>query len=156
MDAHVSTRSPDRARRAVGGVALACLPIVVLVLVRPWGWAFPKDVYLPVHTTLEVLVIAAGVATFAVQWFAAGAGAFREARALFIGPAILAASLLETVHLLVFPGMPGFLGAATTERGIFYWLAARATTVVALLAALRIGRETESPFLGRKRLLTTS
>ena len=137
-------------------MALASLPIAVLLALRPWGLAFPPDVYLPVHTTLEVLVIAAGIATFAVQWFAAGAGAFREARALFIGPALLAASLLEAAHLLVFPGMPGLFGAATTERGIFYWLAARATMVFALLAALRIDRESESRLLGRKRLLATS
>lgn len=156
MEAHVQTRSPDRARPAVAGVALASLPIAVLLALRPWGFAFPRDVYLPVHTTLEILVIAAGIATFAVQWFAAGAGAFREARALFIGPAILAASLLEAAHLLVFPGMPGLFGPATTERGIYFWLAARATTVFALLAALRIGRESESRLLGRKRLLGTS
>ncbi|HEX9049407.1 MAG TPA: MASE3 domain-containing protein [Anaeromyxobacter sp.] len=157
MDAPVPTRSPDRAATlALAAVGLASLPIAVLLAVRPWGGAFPANVYLPLHATLETLVIAAGVATFAVQWFAAGAGAFREARALFIGPAILAAALLETVHLLVFPGMPGFFGPATTERGIFYWLAARGTTVVALLLALRIDRESGSRLLGRKRLLATS
>jgi signal transduction histidine kinase len=156
LDSHVHTRSPDRASAAVAGLALASLPVPVLLALRPWGLAFPRDVYLPVHTTLEILVVAAGLAAFAVQWFAAGAGAFREARALFIGPAILAASLLEAAHLLVFPGMPGLFGPATTERGIFYWLAARGTTVFALLAALRIGRESESRLLGRKRLLATS
>ncbi len=156
MHAHVPTRSPDRAARlAVAGVGLAALPIAVLLATRTWG-ALPANLYLPVHTTLEVLVTAAGVATFAVQWFAAGAGAFREARALFIGPAILAAALLESIHLLVFPGMPGFFGPSTTERGIFYWLAARGTTVVALLLALRIDRESDSRLLGRKRLLATS
>jgi two-component system sensor histidine kinase BarA len=141
---------------AIAGVGLASLPIAVLLMARPWDAALPAKVYLPIHTTLEILVIAAGIATFAVQWFAAGAGAFREARALFIGPAILAASLLESVHLLVFPGMPGFFGPSTTERGIFYWLAARGTTVVALLLALRIERESDSRLLGRKRLLATS
>jgi len=141
---------------AAAGVGLASLPIAALLALRPFGLAFPRDLYLPAHTILEVLVIAAGVATFAVQWFAAGAGAFREARALFIGPAILAASLFEVAHLLVFPGMPGLLGPATTERGIFYWLAARATTVFALLAALRIERDSESRLLGRRRLLATS
>ncbi len=156
MNSQVPTRRPATARGAIAGVALASLPIAVLLALRPWDFALPGGVYLPVHTTLEVLVVAAGVATFAVQWFAAGAGAFREARALFIGPAILAASLLEAAHLLVFPGMPGLFGPATTERGIFYWLAARGTTVFALLLALRIGRESDSKLIGRKRLLTTS
>ncbi|HYX76777.1 MAG TPA: MASE3 domain-containing protein, partial [Gaiellaceae bacterium] len=159
MDAHLShvpRTSPGGASAARAGIVLAVLPLALLLAFRPWGLAFPGFVYLPVHTTLEVLVIAAGVATFAVQWFAASAGAFREARALFIGPAILAASLLETAHLLVFPGMPGLFGPATTERGIFYWLAARATTVVALLAAVRIAPESDTRLLGRKRLLWAS
>ncbi len=112
--------------------------------------------YLPLHTALEMLVVSAGVATFAVQWFAAGAGAFREARARFIGPVFLAAATLELAHVLSFPGMPGFLGPASTERGIAYWLAARLVTVGALLAALRIDRTSESPLLARRRLLAAS
>ncbi len=155
MDAQLSKRSPSGAS-SIAGMVLAALPIAILLAFRPWGLRLPASVYLPLHTTLEVLVIAAGIATFAVQWFAAGAGAFREARALFIGPAILAASLFEMAHILVFPGMPGLFGPATTERGIYFWLAARATTVFALLAALRIERETRSPLIGRRRLLTTS
>lgn len=146
-------REARRATLAVAGVALAALPIVALLFLRPWGLTFAKHVYLPFHTALEVLVVAFGLATFAVQWFAAGAGAFREARALFIGPAFLAAAALETAHLLAFPGMPGFFGPASTERGIFYWLAARLVTITALLAALRLERGTESPLLGRRRLL---
>ncbi len=156
MDAHVPRRRPSRATEAALGVGLASLPIAALLAVRPFGLPFPRGIYLPVHTTLEMLVVAAGIATFAVQWFAASAGAFREARALFIGPAILASALFEAAHVLVFPGMPGLFGPASTERGIFYWLAARATVVVALLAAVRIDRESESPLLGRKRLLATS
>ncbi len=149
-------RSGSRRGAAIAAAALAVLPIAVLLAMQPWGLALSRSLYLPIHTSLEALVVAAGLATFAVQWFAAGAGAgaFREARALLIGPAFLAGSLLELVHLLVFPGMPGFLGPATTERGIFYWLAARAFTVVALLAAVRIERESEGLLLGRRRLLS--
>jgi len=144
----------DAARIAL--VLLAALPVAVLAALRPWHLHLSAALYLPVHTSLEVLVISAGIATFAVQWFAAGAGAFREARALFIGPMILAASILEIAHLLSFPGMPGFFGPATTERGIYYWLASRLTTVGALLLAVRIERESESRLIGRRRLLWTS
>ena len=49
--------------------------------------------------------------------------------------------------------MPGFFGPASTERGIAYWLAARLLTVGALLAAVRIDRQSESPLLRRGRLL---
>ncbi len=154
MDAPLSARGQDRTFAGVAAAGLAALPIVLLLVVRPFGLETPRGLYLPLHTALETLVIAAGVATFAVQWFAAGAGAFREARALFIGPAFLAASLLEIAHLLTFPGMPGLFGPATTERGIFYWLASRTLTVGALLAAVRLERDTAGPLIGRKRLVS--
>jgi signal transduction histidine kinase len=146
-------RARQRATDGVFAVALAASPILTLLVARPFGIVFPKAFYLPVHTALEALVAAAGLATFAVQWFAAGKGAFREARARFIGPAFLGAAFLELAHLLAFPGMPGFFGPASTERGIAYWLAARALSVGALLAAARIERESESPLLRRGRML---
>lgn len=150
-------QNPDtNGARRFAAVAVGAVPIAVLLVLRPWGLVVPKPIYLPLHTAVEIVVVSFGLATFAVQWFAAGAGAFREARALFIGPAFLAAAVLETVHVLVFPGMPGFLGPSSTERGIFYWLAARLTTVVALLAAAHIERGSESPFIGRKRLLVVN
>ncbi|HEX9402195.1 MAG TPA: MASE3 domain-containing protein [Anaeromyxobacter sp.] len=151
MTARANTR--DATWGAVVALAAAGLPIPLLLAAQPYGLAFPGSLYLPVHTALEATVVAGGIATFAVQWFAAGAGAFREARARFIGPAFLAAAILELVHLLVFPGMPGFFGPATTERGIAYWLAARFITVGALLAAARIDRRSDSPLLRRGRLL---
>lgn len=139
--------------RALARLGLAGAPVVLLLAARPWGITVPAAVYLPLHTTLEALVVAGGIATFAVQWFAAGAGAFREARARFIGPAFLGASILALVHLLVFPGMPGFFGPSTPERGIAYWLASRLFTVIALLLAARIDRASDSPILARRRFL---
>jgi signal transduction histidine kinase len=127
--------------------------VLVLLSARPLGLHLPAGFYLPAHTTLEALALAAGLATFAVQWFAAGAGAFREARARFIGPAFLGAAILALAHLLSFPGMPGFFGPATTERGIVYWLASRGMTVAALVLAARIDRASDSPILARRRVL---
>jgi signal transduction histidine kinase len=139
--------------RMLARLGLAGVPVLLLLVARPWGITIPRAFYLPLHTTLEALVVSAGVATFAVQWFAAGAGAFREARARFIGPAFLGAALLAFAHLLTFPGMPGLFGPSTTERGIFYWLATRGFTVVPLLLAARIDRASDSPILARRRFL---
>jgi signal transduction histidine kinase len=149
----------DRAGEALTtgyGLIVGAVPIAVLLAAQPFGLAFPRSLYLPVHTALEVLVISAAVATFAVQWFAAGAGAFREARARFIGPTFLGVAALELAHLLTFPGMPGLLGPSSTERGIAYWLAARFLTVGALLAAVRIERKSDNPLLRRRPLLAWS
>ena len=65
-------------------------------------------------------------------------------------------NLGPAVHLLVFPGMPGFFGPASTERGIVYWFAGRVLTIGALLAAARIDRQSESPHLRRGRLLAAN
>ena len=91
----------------------------------------------PSTRALEALVVAGGIATFAVQWFAAGAGAFREARARFIGPAFLGAALLELVAPARLPGHARVprarprpsAGSPTGSR-------ARMLTIGALLAAL--------------------
>ncbi len=145
-----------RGRTAIAGAILAGLPIAVLVALRPAGLEVRSSLYLPVHTVLEMLAVAAYIATFGVQWFAAGAGAFREARARFIGPMFLGAAILETAHLLTFRGMPGFLGPASAERAIHYWFAAHVMSVGALLLALRIERKSENPLLRRGRVLAAS
>jgi signal transduction histidine kinase len=139
--------------RAAVGLAIAGAPILALLAAQPHGVTLPRGMYLPAHTILEALVVASALATFGVQWFAAGTGAFLEARARFIGPAFLGAAIFTLLHLLTFPGMPGFFGASSTDRGIFYWFPARLLATGALLLAARIGRGSRSPVLGRRRLL---
>jgi PAS domain-containing protein len=135
-------------------LAIAATPLLVLLVQRPLGpLEFPAAFYLPLHYAAEMLIVAVGFATFAVQWFAAGTGGFREARARFIGAALLGGASVEALHLLVFPGMPGFLGPGTTERGIVFWLAARWWTAAALLVAAGIRPEDDRPLLRRGPLL---
>jgi signal transduction histidine kinase len=139
-------------------LALALLPFAVAVLfVRPQmqhGW--PGRYYLAVHTVVETLVVVVAFATFAVQWYAAGAR-LNDARARFIGSAFLAVGLLEMTHIVAFPGMPGLFGLpSSTERGIVYWLAARFWTVGGLLGALAIPPESEARVLRRGPLLAVT
>jgi signal transduction histidine kinase len=136
-------------------LALALVPVAVAVLfLRPEmerGW--PSRYYLTVHTLVETLVVVVAFATFAVQWYAAGAG-LNDARARFIGSAFLAVGLLEALHIVAFPGMPGlFALESSTERGIVYWLSARLWTVGALLAAVAIPPRSEAAALRRGPLL---
>jgi signal transduction histidine kinase len=143
-----STRSAALGARAILFLAA---PLLVLVLAREAAPRLTRALYLPVHTALELLVVAVALAIFGVQWFAARE--FREARARFLGPAFLSVAVLETLHILVFPGMPGFAGEGTTERGIYYWLLSRLFTVGALVWAARIPRESENPLLRREVVL---
>jgi signal transduction histidine kinase len=146
----------ERAARPGTGwwwLAAASLPVVLLTAVASLDVVLPGAAFLPLHTAAELLIVAVAVATFGVQWFASSTAAYREARARFLAAAFLAVALLEICHYLVFPGMPGFLGRATVERGIYYWLAARILTVSALLAALWLPERSEHPLLRRRVLL---
>jgi signal transduction histidine kinase len=136
---------------------LAPLPLLALLLasaIAPGATpVVPVRWFLPIHTGVELVVTAMGLATFGVQWFAAGAGTLRNARARFIGPALLAVAAFEAMHFLAYPGMPGFFGDSTTETGIRYWLAGRLWFVGAPLVAVFIRPDAESPWLSRRRLL---
>lgn len=115
------------------------------------GW--PERTYLFLHTVVELLAAVASFATFAVQWYAAGAR-LNDARARFIGAAFLVVAVFEVTHLLTFPGMPGIPWLlSSTERGIVYWLAARFCSVGALLAALAIPPHDQARTLRRGPLL---
>jgi signal transduction histidine kinase len=145
----------EPAGRVPLAIAVAALPLAAGVLLfRPaMQLAWPAGYYLAVHTAVETLVAVVAFATFAVQWYAAGAR-LNDARARFIGSAFLAVALLETAHVVAFPGMPG-LGwlPSSTERGIVYWLSGRLWTVGAVLAAAAIPRDSQARALRRGPLL---
>ncbi len=136
-------------------LAFAGAPLLVTALfLRPWmQQAWPARHYLALHITVEALVCTAAFATFAVQWYAASIRP-HDARAQLIGAGFLAVALLELVHFLAFPGMPGLLWIeSSTERGIVYWLAARYCAIGTLVAALRVGPDHEARVLRRTPLL---
>jgi signal transduction histidine kinase len=138
-------------------LAAAAAPIALGLAIRPFvAFELPPAFYLPFHFGTELLIVAIGFATFAVQWYAAGEGSFREARARFVGAALAGVAALEALHLLVFPGMPGFFGPSSTDRGIVFWLAARWWTVVTLVAALAVRPGDDRRILRRGPLLTMS
>jgi signal transduction histidine kinase len=138
---------------AVSALAVGVCPLALLLASWPQGFTFPSGVFVPAHVALTMVAVSAGVATFAVQWFAAGAGVFREGRSRFIGPAFLAAAALELGHLVVSPGISGLVGSSAAERGVAYLLAARVVTVSALVAAARLEPRGRTQPLYRVRLL---
>ncbi|HET6436669.1 MAG TPA: MASE3 domain-containing protein, partial [Anaeromyxobacter sp.] len=136
-------------------LVLLAAPAAALLLLEVAGITIevPAEIYVPGHTVLELLIIAVALATFALQWFAGTTRAFLEPRSRLLGASFLGVALLELVHLLVFPGMPGFLGPATIERGIWFWFAGRIWMVAALLAVFWVKPEAHSRFLHRRWLI---
>lgn len=159
MDSGPSTAGPGRRPRLEGrllaAAAGALAPLLLLMAFPSLAPTLPGPLYLAVHALVEVAVVVVSFATFAVQWYAAGAAA-ADARARVVGSAFLAVALLETLHLFSFPGMSAFLGPGSTGRGIWYWLSARLGTVSALLAAAWVRPESDHPLLRRGPLLLSS
>ncbi len=151
-------RQPQGAYRwpAVAGVGLpitvatlAGLLVLATVFRDALYVSLPASIYLPLHLLAEVLAVVVGFAIFAINWQVAVTRRLRQPRALFLGGAFLGVALLDTLHVLAFPGMPGLLEPGTTERGIYYWLAARLWAAAALFIAAFIGPTAHSPLLRR-------
>ncbi|MHB1133363.1 MAG: MASE3 domain-containing protein [Chloroflexota bacterium] len=138
----------------VGGLAL------LLLLIAASGnllyFVLPTPVYLTFHTLTEVMAVVVGFAIFAVHWQVSVARRMRQARTLFIGSAFLGVALIDALHILAFPGMPGVFTQSSTDSGIYYWLSSRLWSSVALLAAAFISSRSTSPWLRRRALLTTT
>jgi signal transduction histidine kinase len=132
-------------------VAAAVLPVAALAASPRLDLVLPGGLYVGIHSFIEVAVVAACVATFAVQWYASEAQT-GDARGRFVGAAFLGVAFLEAAHLLAFPGMTAF-GEGSTGRGIWYWLGARLWTVFALLLSAFVGSQAGRWYLRRRWLL---
>jgi signal transduction histidine kinase len=157
VGAELSIEGKSRSHAADLGRSLVLLALPAVVLAASgWRPVLTPAQYLPLHAFVEIFIAFVGFATFAVQWYAGGAASAVDPRARLIGAAFLGMAVLEIVHLLVFPGMPGLLGASGTERGIFYWLAGRLWLVAVLVGAVWVPRRTEHWALKREQLAATA
>lgn len=147
----VAPHGEVRARHAMAGVALASLPLVLLMLLPPLG----EGAFHAIHSVLIVFLVVMGGATFAVQWYAAARG-LEEPRGRFVGASFLGLAALEALHLMAIPGMPGILGATSWEHGVFWWHMARGWMVLTLVAAAFLPRASSHPLLGRGPLAAVS
>jgi signal transduction histidine kinase len=149
----------DRAHEArlLRGLGLTAVPFAILILFRGLlGVPLTPSTYLPLHTLLETLVVVVCFSTFAVQFYAAGTRGLADARARFIGAVLLAVALIEILHVMAFPGMPGFFGPSSTSRGFYYWIMARLLSVAALVAARHLKPGASHPLLARSPLAATA
>lgn len=139
-------------RRAAVPLGLAALPLALFASLGASA-LLPRDGYLALHALAEAASAALAFATFAVQWNAARLEGAESARARFLGIACLGAAALGGLHLLFYPGMPGFGAAGTADRALAAWLAGRGWMVLALLATVFVPPRSQSPWLRRGPLL---
>lgn len=88
--------------------------------------------YLPTHTILEVFSIVVSAMAFAAGWHLLDSRPPLSVAVLASG--FLAVALLDLGHMMSFPGMPVFVTDSSSAKGIYFWLAARSASVIAMLA----------------------
>ena len=121
-----------------GSPALAVSTICVLAVAFLLIWLLPTPHafrgmanYLPIHMALEGFSIVVAMLVFAVTWNAYSSE--RPGNVIIIACAMLAAGMIDFVHMLSFKGMPEFITPSGAEKAINFWLAARFLAAFALL-----------------------
>jgi PAS domain S-box-containing protein len=125
-------------RRQIWLVAVSAIVAAVAMLLPLEGVHLPHRHYLPLHTTLEFVSIAASFLVFATVWHTPT----REESTSFllIATALFAAGWLDFFHALSYEGMPDLITPASVEKGIAFWLAARLVVACTLLAVALLPR----------------
>lgn len=90
----------------------------------------PHEVYLPLHTTLEVIAVVIAALIFAV--IREQALVQMTLRGAVIACAFFAVFWLDLAHLLSYKGMPAYFTVNDAEKAVNFWLAARVIAAAAL------------------------
>lgn len=131
----ITARVPTRVRNRLFALVMAlCALSFVLVGSLP-GISYvvlPANSYLVVHTVFEFTSIIVSFAVFIVGWYGYKQNANRQD--LVIGILFMTVGLIDFAHTLSYSGMPAFLSPNTVSKACTYWVAARLTDGVGLLA----------------------
>lgn len=88
--------------------------------------------YVPWHSLLEIFSISVASTIFAIGWHAR---LNKEVSSnVVLALVFLAVALFDAEHLLSYSGMPDWLTKSSPEKAIYFWLLARYTAALALLA----------------------
>lgn len=125
------------------------LAALAVIFVLTWA-APPHDVfsglanYDPLHVLLETLATVMAGLVFGVVWNADNRE--RAGNIVVLGCALLAAAIVDFMHMMSYAGMPDLVTPAGPEKAINFWLAARFIVATALLVvALRDWRPFRLP-----------
>jgi len=127
------SRTAALLRQQVWLVAAAAVLAGVIMLLPLQELPLPHQHYLPLHTGLEFVSIAAAFLVFATVWHTRSRD--HSSLLVVIATALFAAGWLDFFHALSYKGMPELVSPSSVEKGIAFWLAARLIVAVTLLAA---------------------
>jgi diguanylate cyclase (GGDEF)-like protein len=86
---------------------------------------------LTLHSMMESFSVLVALLVFTVSWHAYSEE--RPANVVVLACGFLAVGLLDFAHMLSYKGMPDFVTAASPQKAIDFWLAARYTAALTLL-----------------------
>lgn len=122
---------PAERLRLLPTLAVAVAPILWLVLSPQQQWPVIKEIYLPLHTLMEIFSVVVSAMIFALGWHSFDQRAPTAVVVLSTG--FLMVGLLDIGHMLSFPGMPAFVTPSSVEKAIEFWLAARLISAATIL-----------------------
>lgn len=130
-----SAPSPQQRRllRQQALLVTVCTVLAAVALLLPLHTLhLPHAHYLPLHTAVEFIAIAAAFLVFATVWHTRTRE--HSSSLLLIAVALFAAGWLDFFHALSYKGMPELVTPASVEKAIAFWLCARLIVAATLLA----------------------
>ena len=141
---HPSPYQDSSSKVNVWVVALATIAFLITWLYpfQPVGTSV--EGYLPAHSLLEIVAVVIAGVIFAVSWHARLSQA-TDVLAL-LGAGFLGVAILDTAHVLSYPGMPLWMTPSSAQKSISFWFSARYLAAFTLLAFVFLsGRRSYRP-----------
>jgi len=117
--------------------AVLILSIIIYSSVQWLGpyiyYIFNMDAYLTVHTALEGLSIIMSFCIFFVTYYSFERS--KMLRTILFACTFLSVGILDFFHALSYDGMPVFITQSSVAKATAFWMAARLTAALGLLAA---------------------
>jgi len=127
---------PSSTRRNSDHVNLTAIILATLVFAVVWLYPLQKpgtvvSGYLTAHTILEIVSVSISTIIFAIGWHARLTKSTDLLAILGVG--FLGVALLDTAHILSYPGMPNWVTPPSADKSISFWFAARYMAAFSLL-----------------------
>lgn len=112
----------------------AVLLMIALWFREPFYGVFGENNYLAIHLIIEFLIITISF-TIAIQSWMAFPHVLSNYR-LWLGAMFLSVGLIEIAHAVTFKGMPFFLSESSAYKATWFFMVARLTEVMGMLAII--------------------
>lgn len=127
---------------------------IVSWMPNPFYMVYPDNVYLIIHSIIEMICLAISLSVFVIVWY--GWPQTKNSRDLVIAMVFLAVGLLDFAHLLSHKGMPDLFSANSDNKSSLFWIMSRLLASIGLLVAAYIPRRSKNPVFHRLYLLTVT